>query len=418
LDLQWGDWALPVDGLEWLNADSEWRDEAPASLARALLTYPFRKAETMAGLLDRPAAVLAQWDKLTTRRRVIALASADAHARMGALDRHNPYGDRSPLAIPGYEHVFRAFSIALPELRLSGDPDADARAVVDEIRRGRAYSTVDALARPARVTFVASSGGRSAGAGEELTPSGAVTIHVRTAAPRGARIDLLRDGTRVASAEGNELRFDPPPGRGAYRVEVHMPDATGKPGVPWILSNPVYVGGFEPVPGREVASVRASHVLYDNGTIAPGWGVEKNAESESELAAVRTLEGRRLSLRYSLGGTVSEGPYAGIVIPIDGKAAEYDRLIFTAEAAGPMRLWVQLRIAMPEGERYWRRSVYVDAASREVSVPFDELLSSGSDRLTPEKLAKAHALMFVVDAVHTALGTAGRVWIDDVRYAR
>ena len=413
-DLQWQDWELPVDGLEWLNADSEWRDEAPASLARALLTYPFRKAETMAALLDRPVAVLERWDRLATRRRVVALAAADAHARMGALDRHNPYGDRSPLAIPGYEHVFRAFSIALPELQLTGEPDADARAVVDEIRAGRLYSTVDALARPARLAFDATSGGKRAGPGEELTPSEAVSLHVRTTAPRGARIDLLRDGTRVASAEGTELRFDAPPARGAYRVEVHIPGTT----VPWILSNPVYVGGFEPVRSREAADVQASAVLYDNGPLASGWGIEKNAESEGVLDAVPTLDGRRLSLRYSLGGLITEGPYAAIVIPIDGKAATYDRLIFTTEAIAPMRLWLQFRVAMPEGERYWRRSVYVDASSREVSVPFEEMTSAGSARLTPEALSRAHALMFVVDAVHTALGTAGRVWIDDIRYAR
>jgi hypothetical protein len=28
-DLQWKDWNAPIDGLEWLSADSEWRDERP-----------------------------------------------------------------------------------------------------------------------------------------------------------------------------------------------------------------------------------------------------------------------------------------------------------------------------------------------------------------------------------------------------
>ena len=42
------------DGLEWLNADSEWRDEFWGSLGRVLLTYPFRPTETLAALLDRP----------------------------------------------------------------------------------------------------------------------------------------------------------------------------------------------------------------------------------------------------------------------------------------------------------------------------------------------------------------------------
>ena len=41
--------------IEWLNVDSEWRDESRMALSRALLTYWFRPAETLASLLDRPS---------------------------------------------------------------------------------------------------------------------------------------------------------------------------------------------------------------------------------------------------------------------------------------------------------------------------------------------------------------------------
>ena len=39
-ELQWSDSNLPIGGLEWLNADSEWRDESRWTLMKALLTYP------------------------------------------------------------------------------------------------------------------------------------------------------------------------------------------------------------------------------------------------------------------------------------------------------------------------------------------------------------------------------------------
>src|SRR5688572_29254112 len=35
--LQWHDWDAPFDAMEWLNADTEWRDEAVPRLARALV---------------------------------------------------------------------------------------------------------------------------------------------------------------------------------------------------------------------------------------------------------------------------------------------------------------------------------------------------------------------------------------------
>jgi hypothetical protein len=53
-ELQWRDWSLRVDGIEWLNVDSEWRDESRMALSRALLTYWFRPGETLASLLDSP----------------------------------------------------------------------------------------------------------------------------------------------------------------------------------------------------------------------------------------------------------------------------------------------------------------------------------------------------------------------------
>ena len=39
-ELSWSDWTLPIGGVEWLNADSEWRDESRWTLTKALLTYP------------------------------------------------------------------------------------------------------------------------------------------------------------------------------------------------------------------------------------------------------------------------------------------------------------------------------------------------------------------------------------------
>ena len=70
-ELQWTDWSASLDGLEWLNADSEWRDERPWTLARALLTYPFRPPQALALLLDRPEGVIRRWDDLAQHRRLL-----------------------------------------------------------------------------------------------------------------------------------------------------------------------------------------------------------------------------------------------------------------------------------------------------------------------------------------------------------
>ena len=110
--LRWTDWSVRLDGIEWANADSEWRDEPFHAFARTLLTYPFRRPETLATLLDRPDEALRRWDGLTQERPTVAVAGADAHARIALTSVGDAYENRVSLHLPGYEQIFRTFSIA------------------------------------------------------------------------------------------------------------------------------------------------------------------------------------------------------------------------------------------------------------------------------------------------------------------
>ena len=156
--LRWRDWDADFDAMEWLNADTEWRDERRGLLVRAFVHYPFRPSETLASLLDRPDATLARWDALTERRPVVALAGADAHARAGWMD-DDANGYRGWfLKIPSYEASFRTFAMRVTLDRpLGTDATSDARLVIDALRRGAVYTTVDAIASPATLEFSADS---------------------------------------------------------------------------------------------------------------------------------------------------------------------------------------------------------------------------------------------------------------------
>jgi len=415
--LRWVEWTAPFDGLEWLNFDSEWRDESVSTIARTLFTYPVRGAESLALLLDRPDGVLRRWDVLTKRRRVVAVAAADAHARFGTRGVGEGAQGGMSIHVPTYEQVFRTFSITLPQARLTGNAALDARTVLAEIRRGHVYSSIDALAAPAQMAFSATSGTQQATGGDTLAAAGPITVKVQTDAPPDARITLLKDGAVTQTSTGPALEYHAGPDAAVYRVEVKVSHAPGEPPVPWMLSNPIYVGGTdtrEPLPQRPPPS----HLIeqYGDGA-ATGWTVEHSPRSAAALDVVRAVGGTQIAFRYGLGGTAAESPYAALVMPAGPALASSDRLRFTARADKPMRVSVQIRTSSGGGER-WHRSVYLDTTPRDVSVFFDDVTPVGATRTRRPALETIDSVLWVVDTVNTPPGASGQIWIDNVAYGR
>ena len=412
--LGWADWTAAFDGIEWLNGDSQWRDEDWRSIGHAVLTYPFRRAATLATLLDRPDDLMSRWDMLLRDRAVVAVAAADAHARVGPGG--DPYGRSFSLHLPSYEQVFRALSISLPEVRLTGNAREDAQAVVDAIRDGHVYSTINALASPARLTLVATSGSHRAVMGDSLPLDGAVTLLVESNAPPGSNIRLLSDGKTVAAGAPPALTHEAPAEPAVYRVEIDVAGAPGATPVPWVVSNAIYVGR-RPVPETTAkpAAVSETRAVYSDGP-AVNWRIEKSVRSEGILTVAPAVGGTQLLLRYGLGGTLSEGPYVAAVIESGSDLARFNRLMFTARSMQPMRLMFEVR-ANSSADRRWGKSVYLDQTPRTVIIAFDEMTPLGTATGRPI-LEDVNDLLFVVDTVHTKQGSSGQVWLDDISYAR
>ena len=429
--LRWTAWDAPVDGIEWLNADSEWRDERPWTLARALVTYPFRPPQALALLLDRPEPVIRRWDELSQQRRVVGIAAADAHARVGIRSLGEPYDSAGSLHFPSYATSFREFSIALPNVQLTGVAAADARRVLDAIRAGAVYSTIDALAGPAAFSVTATSGSNTTTMGETLALAGSVHVRVDAQAPDDARITLFRNGAPVATGQGMRLGHDAPAEPAVYRAEVTLPGGSGSPTVPWMVSNPIYVGrGPEPPspqsgfgeprgsapPPRSGIRPRVFTTLYEGGT-PRGWTVEKNAASDAAIDVIGALAGMQLLLRFAISGTPADSPYAAFVMPSTAAIAMHDRLVFTARADRPMRLSVQLRAPGGQAER-WHRSVYLDEMPRSIEIPFNDFRPLGTTTSALPVLSKIDSVLFVVDTVNTKSGSNGQIQIDDIKYAK
>ena len=409
--LSWAAWDTGFDAVEWLNADSQWRDETAWHMARAVITYPVRPAETLAALFDA-ADVLPRMDRRALTRGVVALAGADAHARLGSTGASDPYEGRPLLRLPSYESSFRTFSLHVALGRpLSGAAAEDGWALLEAIRAGHLHTVIDAWAGPAAFEFTAQAGEESAAEGDSVASPGPVVIRVRSNAPVYAELVLRRDGREVHRVGRQSLVYatDKP---GTYRVEVAL-RAGGRRRVPWIVSNGIVVNAGDRTTREPDARPPAFEPVLPLRPMGNGWTVERDSRSVGEL---REAPGGT-TLGYRLGGGVPSGQYCAVVAPIS-VPADADAVAFEARADRPMRVSVQVRVPTgAEGER-WQRSVYFEPHPRTVVVPLADMRPAGTAASPAPRAGDVTSLLFVVDTVNTAPGTSGAVTVADVRLVR
>lgn len=419
--LSWLGWAAPIDGLEWLNGDSEWRDEPRLPLARALVTYLFRSPQTLAALLDRPSAVLQQWDQLAATRRVVAIAGADAHARLGFRQRTDPDVGTLHVPLPGYESSFRAFSnhVVLDQV-LSGDAGPDAARLLDAIRDGRVYAVVDALAGPGSLTFTATSGAQSATIGGTLAISTDVLLKASVLAPPGTTVVLLRDGQRVHEVTDVPLEMNGGKDPGVYRIEAFAPNGPGGPTVPWMVSNPIYAGLAPPAAGAALAEPVSRIPARVMEAAA-----EKGSRDASAVESAPPIDDRArtfagdpgITWTFALAAGPPSGQFAAVPIPISPGLPDFERVRFVVSASAPMRAWVQLRVAVGSTERYGA-TFYADPQPRIVDIPFSRFRPIGVTSHAAAPLDRAQFLLFVVDTLNSLPGASGRMTISDVAFVK
>jgi len=393
--LAWSAWDAPFDGIEWLNEDSEWRDESRLRLTRALFQYFLRPAPALASLLDRPVATLAHWDAITARRPVVGLAGIDAH---GGIGRGIEEGGKRRAAlghVPSYEASFRTFTTrVIMDQPFAGDAAVDARALIASIRSGRVFTVIDALAGPGFVDVERDGSGQS---------------WVNYAIPDGGALIMVKDGHDSSPLqEGRAGRYRlsaDDMASGAVRFEVRVPYAPGTPPVPWLVTNPTYFRppvSTQPSPSGE-AVVR----------LAP----DTQWHSEHDVRSVARLQnlGGQVTLDYTLGAGDRNSQFAAAVGDIRGRAPKFTSILFSATASRPGRISVQLRYG---GELRWASSVYVDPSVREARVPIDRLVPVDLQKGPPPDATTADSLLFVADLTNARPGDSNTVRISNLRFGK
>ncbi len=395
-----------ADGLEWLNADSEWREENPAMLINAVLHMPVRPAESFATLLNRPTATMRRWDGLIRRRTMVGLSAVDAHGLVAGL----------------YRTTFQSFAQAvILDAPFSGDAASDAAALLLALRRGHAYTVVTGVADGAFPRFVARDDTQEVSIGERLSgATGPVHIEASIPAAAGARVVIMHNERSVAEGMGHASLAGAAEA-GAYRLEIWL----GKHRIPWIVTNPIYVDGPStgPTAATPPGSPRpdAPRPALPAGTDAAllalpfdaHWAIEHGPSSTGTVTELSP----GMAFRYNVGTAQPGSEFAALVHPIREDGDAYDRVEFMASAASPMRVSVQFRMPSGRDER-WARSIYLDTTPRLITVRMSDLSPQGFSAARRPVAARVKAILFVVDTLNAAPGSTGGITMSDVRLRR
>jgi hypothetical protein len=385
-ELAWSDWKVSGSGLEWLSADSAWREISWPRLVWTTLQYLTRPAAALAGSLGRPGATLARWDSLAQQRPVPVLAGHDAHG--GALNA-------------SYQAAFASFSTrAVLRQPLSGDAEADGAQLLEALRQGRAYTVLDGLGRNGWLDLRAREQETVEVVGGRLEGLGPITLTARAPTLPGSRLLVLRNGHAVSDVAAGQVRletYEP----GAYRVEVRLPGRDAH--APWILSNPVYVGLRAPP--------RSNPPVIDPVKMG-----ETTWRSEHDPSSSGTVAGQpaRPELRFQLG-TEAASPFAALVAPLPAGADPFDLVVLDVTSSSPMRISLQFRST--DGATRWRKSVYVSPHGGQSWVRTSELTSVPAPGV-PFNPGAAGSVLLVVDLVNAIPGSSGFIRLEDLAFAR
>jgi hypothetical protein len=419
--LAWRDWEAPVDGLEWFNLDSEWRDDSALRLARALIAYPFRPVPSLALLAGDGGSMLPRWAGLATRRRVIGLAAVDAHARLGREGGFD--GAWLNLRAPGYANLFATAQVHV-ELTapLRGDAPGDAAIVLDALRGGRTFSIISARAPAGRVAIVAERGGARVRMGEFLGGAGPVVVTVEADAPDDAVIRIACDGrtiTQTFAASTFSRTLEPDEAGHACQAVVGWPGPSADRFVTWAVSNPIYFRSADPPAAAVAASVPSRSEAL---AAAPAsWSVEHAANAEARVEAGSAPAGAGappVRLAYALGSGARASQYAALVTTDVGALSWASGLRVRLSADRAMRVSLQLREPTGGGgAQRWHRSLVVGPEPVTHVVPMSAFRPL-EDARGAVPVTRVRSVLVVVDTTNTPPGRAGRVTVHEIRAER
>jgi hypothetical protein len=242
-DYGWRYWDsdLRPGGIEVLNLFTCLRGASWLERLRLAMYYPFSHYYFLRSIAV-PAESLAHWDGFLQRDKIWGFEASDAHGGFRI-------GSWFSMRLPSYADTFSFVGMGISR-RYESDPEA-------AVRGGDFFNCVRGAGEPERFEFSAHHDFQDFPSGSDAPVNSRLHVEV-LAVQQAVRVVLIKDGAAVREVVGDHLDLENA-GAGVYRVEIFlMTHPLLRADVPWILSNPIFVGRErQALPAPHFTTIRA-----------------------------------------------------------------------------------------------------------------------------------------------------------------
>ncbi len=237
-----GDYPVGLDGIEVINLKNVWQEawaNSKLSFFMSMLILPFNEKLALLRLFKAPDEEIRLWDSLTTHRRLVGMAGADAEAKFiwGGFFRY-----------PTYETLFSVVrNHLLIKSELTGNAVSDVEKLAQALRQGQLYMSLDILGNPKGFNAVIKSvSGTVYPMGSKIKFDKGLSLEINLPQKPKVPFDtvIYKNGERMMTSNSQTTQFFIN-GPGVYRVMVRviptLPLPDGKKWIPWIYTNPFYI---------------------------------------------------------------------------------------------------------------------------------------------------------------------------------
>lgn len=374
-----------IDGMEIIDLDDEIRKEGIFSIFKALLFYPINYRYSLLPLIERPNTQIKVWDEMLEKGKIWGFYGLNLHGKVWIF----PFS---------YSKIFNLMRIHIPiEGRKPERFEDVKKLIIKSLKEGNFFSAIDGAGD--------SRGFRFHLLKEENSERG---YYLQLLLPFKSKFEavLFKNGVRFFSTEKRNsiVKINE---KGFYRAEVYLKDSPVlKRNVPWILSNPVFVGKGENESKKEKSKGERVQ-FFDLKKLFP----ENDESSEGRIG----ISGDSVLWNYRLGFSSPSRPHVWCAIALREKFSleGFKGIGIEAEGSPSSRIWLQIRDMEKGEERWWSVSLKVKKDLRERIFNFDDfrLIRGKGGNL---KLKNLEGLFLIIDKGSMWEGSRGEVKIKSI----